>query len=192
MIKPFTAPPFYVSNDGDRNLEALLNGAIWRLGQQRLNVAVGYFKPDVWQLVGHAFRELEAFRLLLGTEPQVEGDSSGLDLARYFQRAIQGELEELFFDRTHALMIDDLVDFLHRATVDVRLYRGQEAGNARFLHAKAYIFPSISIVGSSNFTPAGLTTNAELNLVRTDGEAADELREWFESRWTPLSHTRTN
>src|SRR5919106_177170 len=154
---PIERPPFYVSNDGHRNLEALLNGVV---------------------------RGLEDFRLLLGTEPQVEGDSSGLDLARYFQRSIQGDLEEMIFDRGHALVIDDLVDFLCREMVDVRLYRGQETGNARFLHAKAYIFPGISIVGSSNLTPAGLTTNAELNLVRTDREAADELRDWFESRWT--------
>lgn len=183
QVRPI--PQFYISNDGEDTLAALLAATIRRLEQRRLDVAVGYFKPDVWGLIGQAFKELEAFRLLLGTEPQVEGDPSGLDLADYYQRAIRGELEELVFDRAHAATIDDLIDFLRRESVDVRLYHGQPRESARFLHAKAYIFPTISVVGSSNLTPAGLTTNAELNLVRTDREAADELRKWFDSRWTP-------
>ena len=183
-IEPVT-PPFYISNDGEDTLAAMLTAAVRRLGQRRLDVAVGYFKPDAWGLIGDAFKDLEAFRLLLGTEPQVEGDPSGLDLADYYQRAIRGELEELVFDRAHASMIDDLIDFLRRESVNVRLYHGQPRENARFLHAKAYVFHTISVVGSSNLTPAGLTTNAELNLVRTDQEAADDLHKWFDSRWTP-------
>lgn len=185
MSQARSIPPFYISNDGEETLAALLAAAVRRLEERRLDVAVGYFKPDVWGLIGDAFKELETFRLLLGTEPQVEGDPAGLDLADYYQRAIRGELEELVFDRAHAALIDDLIDFLRRECVDVRLYHGQPRENARFLHAKAYIFPTLSVVGSSNLTPAGLTTNAELNLVRTDREAADELRKWFESRWTP-------
>ncbi len=58
---------------------------------------------------------------------------------------------------------------LLRESVLVRLYRGG------FLHAKAYLSfadrtvgdrftPVAGIVGSSNFTRAGLTTNQEINL----------------------------
>lgn len=176
--------PFYISNDGDVNLAAFLDRAV-RHDPARLDVAVGYFKPDVWKLIGPAFKELAAFRLLLGAEALLSGDDQGLDLSAYIRRQLQGDLEEITFDRAWAALMDDLIAFLKREAVDVRLFQGRNIWHAPFLHAKAYILPSTSIVGSSNLTPAGLTKNVELNLVRTDVPAADELRAWFAARWEP-------
>lgn len=178
-----TEPPFYVSNDGEATLAGLLAAAV-QADPSRLDVAVGYFKPDVWQLIGQAFKDLRSLRLLIGAEPRIEGDTRGLDLAEYFRRQVRGDLEEMVFDRAWADLMDDLIEFLRRESVDVRLFQKAD-WHAPFLHAKSYIFPTISIVGSSNLTPAGLTKNVELNLVRTDDAAANELRRWFESRWEP-------
>ena len=67
--------------------------------------------------------------------------------------------------------VEDLIAFLRRDLVGVRAFQNG------FLHAKSYIFygdlpvggndrfqPIAAIVGSSNFTGPGLTTNKELNL----------------------------
>ena len=80
-------------------------------------------------------------------------------------------------------LVEDLIRFLRRDDVDVRLYLGRdpyESGRNYFLHAKCYLFyggrsgqsvvfdhlqPIVGIVGSSNFTGPGLISNRELNLV---------------------------
>ncbi|MFC6619682.1 phospholipase D-like domain-containing protein [Deinococcus radiophilus] len=76
-------------------------------------------------------------------------------------------------------MIDELVAFLHRDEVQVRLF------DDPFLHAKAYLFPNYSIVGSSNLTVSGLIHNSELNTVTKQSGVAKQLREeWFNRFWT--------
>ena len=75
-------------------------------------------------------------------------------------------------------LVEELVAFLRRDTVDVRLFQGQ------FLHAKAYIFPRVSIVGSSNFTPSGLRNNSELDMVsKSSAVSEDLLKKWYEQKW---------
>ena len=59
-----------------------------------------------------------------------------------------------------------------------------------FLHGKAYLFgtdlfgaPEGVLVGSSNFTVAGLTHNLELNLGRYDPTPAGQVKDWFDRLW---------
>lgn len=72
-----------------------------------------------------------------------------------------------------------------------------KAGTVKFkfaarepLHAKLYLCHMASgltsfraTVGSSNFTPSGLSRNGELNLEESDTQKGTELLEWFTSRW---------
>lgn len=58
------------------------------------------------------------------------------------------------------------------------------------LHAKLYLaysehnLPSqIGLLGSSNFTFAGLSQQGELNIDVTEEDAANKLAEWFDDRW---------
>jgi phosphatidylserine/phosphatidylglycerophosphate/cardiolipin synthase-like enzyme len=174
----FYLPPDYLDNTDQRNVTGALTRIIRDLEQRELDVATGFFEPDAWRHVGQAFVLLDAFRLLLGKAPEMEGTGGEpIDLRDYYRRKLQGDLEVLPFDREYAGLVDSLLDFLHRDSVQVRLYRS-------FLHAKAYIFPKLAIVGSSNLTAAGLNRKAELNLVRKEEAVARALRdEWFENFW---------
>ena len=86
---------------------------------------------------------------------------------------INGDLPALPFNETTLRLVEDLIAYQQRESVQVRLY---EHG---FLHAKCWLFysdrpgqqmlfdrfrPVLAIVGSSNFTAPGLSTNRELNL----------------------------
>ncbi|GHO51381.1 phospholipase D-like domain-containing protein [Ktedonospora formicarum] len=151
-------PPDIIDNASTIFAEAL-SQTILKAEQQHLDIATGYFAPDVWRIVGNAFAELYAFRLLLGERPDVPtGGPQTVDLRRYYRAKIADDLARLNFDRQHAELVDTLLAFLMRDEVQVRLFSGP------FLHAKAYIFDQISFVGSSNFTPSGLTRNSELML----------------------------
>src|SRR5579875_3801357 len=170
-------PPDIIDNDANTLAEALQR-AVTAMGQQRLDVATGYFSPEVWRLVGEAFAGLGGMRLLLGERPDVPYAHDGVvDIRRYYRRKIASDLAQLDLDPAHTRLVDSLIAFLERDETLVRLFGGP------FLHAKAYIFDRVSFVGSSNFTPSGLTRNSELMLASTQEGTARGLREWFESKW---------
>ncbi|MDI7277951.1 MAG: phospholipase D-like domain-containing protein, partial [Anaerolineae bacterium] len=175
---PHYLPPDYLDNTPERGLAGALAGLILDLGQRRLDAATGFFEPGAWRLLHQAFPQLESFRLLLGRVPEIAGPGDDtLDLRQLYRRRLQGDLEALPFDAEYAALVDSLLAFLRRPTVEARLYPS-------FLHAKAYIFPQVAVVGSSNLTAAGLTRKAELNLVRKEEAVAAALRaEWFERFW---------
>jgi hypothetical protein len=171
-------PPDFIDNSAT-TMDAALTRTIRELGQQRLDIATGYFAPRVWNLIGQAFADLTALRMLLGERPDVGyGGHDTVDLRRYYRRKIADDLETLAFDREHARLVDALLGFLEREAVQVRLFNGP------FLHAKAYIFDHVSYVGSSNFTPSGLTRNSELMLASTSQGVARGLRDWFDGKWS--------
>jgi SNF2 family DNA or RNA helicase len=170
-------PPDIIDNASTIFADALQR-TILEAGQRRLDIATGYFTPEVWNIVEKAFSELKALRLLLGERPEVaQGGPETVDLRRYYRLKIADDLEKLAFDRQHAKLVDALLAFLEREDVQVRLFSGP------FLHAKAYIFDQISFVGSGNFTPSGLTRNSELMLTSMSQAVAKGLREWFEGKW---------
>ncbi len=176
---PHYMPPDFLDNTADRTLKDALNRLILDWDQRELDAATGFFEPHVWNHVCEAFPLLARLRLLLGRPPELVAQSDGaLDLRRFFRRKLQQDVEDLPYNVDYAAMIDALLDFLRRESVEVRLY------NEKFLHAKAYLFPSVAIVGSSNLTPSGLTGNSELNLVQKSDTVARALRaEWFERFW---------
>src|SRR6266516_518294 len=134
-----------------------LEQTILKADQRRLDIATGYFAPEVWRIVGSALAELHALRLLLGERPEVPmGGPKTIDLRHYYRAKIADDLARLAFDRQHAELVDALLAFLERENVQVRLFSGP------FLHAKAYIFDGISCVGSGNFTPSARTRNSEM------------------------------
>ena len=130
-------------------------------------------------LLQEGLQGLGSFRLLLGDEPR-DGQSIGLR-PRAASRLVE-ELNAAPFDEATLRAVEDLIAFLRRGVVGVRAY------HKGFLHAKSYIFygdlpvggadrfqPIAAIVGSSNFTGAGLTTNRELNLSHKTALTEEEM-----------------
>jgi SNF2 family DNA or RNA helicase len=175
-------PPDYIDNiTSDRQLREVLRRLLIDWGEAELDIASGFFEPEVWQMLGDALQPLTRFRLLLGRPPEIvnpDPDAGLIDLARFYRDKLRSDLEDLPFTRDYAHLIDELIAFLRRDSVAVRFYRGD------FLHAKAYLTPNAAIVGSSNFTPSGMTRKAELNLVQQTKAVIRDLREnWYEAMW---------
>lgn len=142
-----------------------------------LSIATGYWDlPGTLEIIKE-IENYESIRLLIGQEPL------GHHLQKKFHLNIDND-DELFPD---AYIKDDLesegnsseldqlcstaktmVTLIKQGTLDIRVYRQPR------LHAKAYIFGnlgdghSVGIIGSSNFTKAGLTSNSELNFLTDD------------------------
>lgn len=184
--------PYVIDNINTR-LADVLNSLLSHQPGQQFDVATAYFSIRGFQQVRQTLPGVGRFRLLIGDEPKT-ADRIGLrpDSAAFLRHELNSEpLAE-----ATQLLVEELVRFLRREDVAVRLYLGHEpGGNGRrqFLHAKCYLFyggvgnqlalrgllnPLVGIVGSSNFTAPGLTTNRELNLVHktvlTEGEIVDK------------------
>jgi SNF2 family DNA or RNA helicase len=166
----------------------VLNALLAEHRGRSLDVATAYFTIQGFRLLQAGLEGLGNFRLLLGAEPRT-GEQVGLRPdVKGLATAIRRDLEVEPFTEETLRFVEDLIRFLRRPNVQVRLY---EAG---FLHAKCYLFyndsarhgwdrfqPVAGIVGSSNFTGPGLTTNRELNLAHKTVLSDEEVRDDLES-----------
>lgn len=166
-----------------------------------LRVATGYWDlPGTLELI-EQIKGYTKIQLLIGQEP----------LANHLQKKynISFDEKQLFPDSYVASDLEDygttkeinelretaklLVSLIKENKMEVKVFRKPR------LHSKAYIFGdlgdgnSVGIIGSSNFTRAGLTTNQELNFLTDDYKIVEfepktENQEnghitWFDDLW---------
>jgi len=179
--------PDYIDNS-QYKLETILKILIEEENQHNLDIATGFFRIEAWLRLEASITQLKNFRLLIGRDPTIRpAESDRIDLIRYFRKNIQEQLEQEPLNSTYKRQIDSMIEHLSNPNVQVRLY-GALGETSQFLHAKAYIFDHFSIVGSSNFTPAGLQGNTELNIINKISAVAADLRNnWFEKHWNHSS-----
>ena len=142
-----------------------------------LAFASAYFNIKGFGLVKEAIRD-KPLKFLVG-RPQDESIS--------FEEQIVRELEDNEDDPEYFNLMTEAVKYFSDKSRSIRKKNGP------FFHGKAYVgaIPSldnpskggIGIVGSSNFTYAGLKTNSELNVVNTDRELVKDISTWFLEKW---------
>jgi len=148
---------------------------------RKVDIASGFFnvsgfakvKEELWQAAKQPSFNM---RLLFGKETPI---TENPDLANCIDidTTLNEELAKLAITEETAKLIDNLIAFLKQSTVQIR------KNPRRFNHAKCYIFDEAAVVGSSNFTGAGLATNIELNAILYQPSAQQKVQEWFERRW---------
>lgn len=164
-------------------------------------IATAFLNPAGFSLIADELEKAPRVRLLLGAEPEQEvvraiSDSDAdrnIRLANALRKHSDwmiAERDALGFTREASTQAIRLVEWLKqldeesKPRVEVRRY------TKGFLHGKAFIsedsaLPAV-LAGSSNFTWAGLSLNAELNLGYGAGDQVhgNLVREWFEHYWT--------
>ena len=177
----------YVIDNQTHKMADVLNSLLAGHEGKCLDVATAYFNVQGFRLLRAGLINLGSFRLLIGDEPE-KAESVGLiPKGPRISRGLWGDLQSMTYTEEMLRAVEDLIAYLRREDVQVRVF---EKG---FLHAKCYLFygdspskgwdrfqPVAAIVGSSNFTAAGLTSNKELNLTHkaalTDQEVHDDIQ----------------
>jgi len=163
-------------------------------------IATAFVNPAGFELLADELEKAPRVRLLLGAEPEQEiirslsdadanRDDRLSDALKKHANWIIAERDALGFTREASAQAKRLVEWLkqidsqNNPRVEVRRF------TKGFLHGKAFIsedsaLPAV-LAGSSNFTKAGLSLNAELNLGYGAGDQAhgNLVREWFEHYW---------
>ena len=133
-----------------------------------------YFNLSGFATLNKGLNNPENVKILLGKEQEREF---------VIGEHLRGELEIALNQKETPPLIEEFEQFLIQNKVEVKAFK------KKFLHGKAYIIEGIpyiggvGIVGSSNFTEAGLKINFELNAVLKQESAVRELVEWFERFW---------
>jgi superfamily II DNA or RNA helicase len=146
--------------------------------QKNLDIASAYFNIAGFQLIHDSLSGAEKFRLLIGTSPQTdEKEPDIFQPEELYKKKFREDLEDENFERSKKEAVVSLIEFLKKPKWEVRLY------DKGFLHGKAYIFDKLAIIGSSNFTYSGFTSNTELNAVLDEAHSKYIKQEWFEKIW---------
>jgi len=201
--EPDSSPeaPVFVDNREGNTLARAISRHMAQLRQagrvpSELSVASAYFNPQGLELIAHEARYIVKIRLLLGVEPQPESIRARRgpfdpnepeftrrrvreDLTR-LEKGLRHDRDTLPFHADDDRAVRTLLDFLKSGRVEVRRYE------RHFLHAKAFILRGDDrgvIVGSSNLTRAGLSTNLELNLGHYDDPLVGRVEQWFDQLW---------
>ncbi len=192
--------PVIATNRSGEGVAEAINArlAYWQSNMVNLpevRIATAYFNPGGYSLLADQLDNAAKVRLLLGAEPELperrvrsltepsnRARAERMRLAEALSQAegwITEERNLLGFSVDADANAKRLVEWLKSERVEVRRLAD------RFLHGKAFIIPTgkdMAMVGSSNFTYAGLSTNAELNLARYD-DAVELVNSWFDEMW---------
>ena len=164
----------------------------WCPISKQMDIATGYWEIGGLLSLDTEWQKLDKIRIILGNEVTRRTkeviDKAVEALLGTIKNSIDTEQEKNDF----LIGVPAILDALKNGKIECRVY-----DKSKF-HAKAYItyfrdeykaqFPSslnvpegYALVGSSNFTRAGLTQNIELNVqIRDD---VDQLQDWFETHW---------
>jgi len=166
--------PKKIIDNSDVTLSSFLNSVLTEIPNTNFDIATAFFNLQAYAYVKDNIQGVKRFRLLLGKAPEIRNDDT---LGDVLIRMIKEEVEGFDLSKDKDSLVKEFIVFLNKESVEVRLY------DKEFLHGKTYIFDQLVIVGSSNFTAAGLTRNTELNSVSLESEAQYVRSNWFEKFW---------
>jgi len=162
-------------------LGQILREIISQSQNPRLDVLTAFFNLEALEVLEPELKNLKHLRLLLGKE-QEQSFVLGALFSELENRSSLAEIATSEIEKWREFFSDE--------RIEIRLY------SKNFVHGKVYILydvpvtGTLGIVGSSNFTGAGLTANMELNAVLKQESAVRELIEWFDSLWNEAEDYR--
>jgi hypothetical protein len=163
-----------------------------------LSIATAYINPAGFAVLADELKSGSRVRLLIGAEPEFEAEqalsaksaqaSRKIDEALESHEAwLEAERDVSGFTREAVQAAKDMVAWLEGTGTGVPVVEVRKYPHG-FLHGKTFMIEaglmSAAISGSSNFTKAGLTTNAELNLATSGAHGhISGINDWFEHYW---------
>jgi len=170
--------PQKVIDNSKMTLAKFLSEVLKSSKDSNLDIATAFFNIKAYELIKEEINGLKHFRLLLGKSPEL---NEKITLGERLLNDVKEEIEGFDLEKNQNELVRDLINFLKKKNVEIRIYTKD------FLHGKAYIFDNLVVVGSSNFTRAGLTSNTELNIVSLEAEAEYIRKGWFDKFWDQAS-----
>lgn len=162
-----------IDNGEGNKLVSFLNAVLEENPETQFDVATAFFNIQAFAMVKDNLDNVKRFRLLLGKAPEIQSEKT---LGDVLSDELRKEIEGFDLTKESDQTVKLFIEFLKRENVEIRLFE-------KFLHGKAYILDNLIVIGSSNFTSAGLTRYGELNTWKQESQAVYTRKEWFEKFW---------
>lgn len=181
---------YIVDNADDQSVRKYLSE--WCGISKQMDIATGYWEIGGLLELDQEWQKLDKIRIILGNEVTKRTKQVIDAVVQAILDRIKGSIDEEQEKNEFLIGVPAILDALKSGKIECRVY-----DRSKF-HAKAYItyfrdeyrdqfisamnIPSgYALVGSSNFTKAGLTQNIELNVQVKDD--VEQLQDWFEKYW---------
>ncbi len=172
---------FIVDNsDTDWKVKAYLQE--WADIASSFDIATGYFEIGGLLALDGYWQKLDGLRILMGDEVSLRTKKAILDGVARAGKVLDESLEVEKEKNDFLSGVPAIVDGIKSKKIQCRIYtKDKFHAKAYITHGKQAVVGSAALVGSSNLTLPGLTTNVELNVqLRREVET---LQKWFEEHW---------
>jgi len=185
-----TTLPKIIDNRRKKLVDCLIESS---KDHDELSIATGYWDLKGTKLLLPHIKNYKKIRILIGRELLIPRHQLDEIEADYPDRDIFEDLQHLKPDSELRSTIVKIKSLIESGVLEVKVFK------KTFLHAKCYIFggfnskSAVGVIGSSNFTENGLTSNFELNAGESDHRIIQfhpthEDHEnghlsWFEEAW---------
>ncbi len=183
--------PKIIDNKRVNLLESLISASD---NFDEISIATGYWDLEATALLLPYLKKYKKIRLLIGREPLIPRYQLNEVESDFPDKDIFEDLQKLKIGSNLKPTVKELKLLVDNKILEVKVFK------KAFFHAKCYIFGNfesenaIGVIGSSNFTKNGLTTNRELNageddqrVVHFNPKNKDQEHghlSWFEEVWT--------
>lgn len=164
----------------------------WCEVSKQMDIATGYLEIGGLLDLDQNWQKLEKIRIILGNEMTKRTKDVIDQVVQSLLNKLNDSMDDEQEHNEFLIGVPAIVDAMKRKKIECRVFDKNK------FHAKAYITyfrddykeqfissmnlpDGYALVGSSNFTHAGLTKNMELNV--QVGNEVGELQKWFEERW---------
>ena len=169
----------FIVDNSDEDWKVLQYLREWTEIASAFDIATAYFEIGALLGLDGEWQKLDKIRILMGDEVSKRTKNALVEgVAGLLDDSIESEKERNNFLRG----VPAIVEALTARQIEARVYtKDRFHAKAYITHGKSAVVGSTALVGSSNFTSPGLTSNVELNVqLRRE---VDLLQEWFEKHW---------
>jgi superfamily II DNA or RNA helicase len=179
-----TDPLFIVDNsEGAQNGIDYLRE--WCQIASSFDIATGYFDVGALTALDGEWQKLEGMRILMGDEVTPRTGKALRDAVRNrVADALDKDLEAVREPNPFLTGVPAVVEAIRNNQIQCKVYSKDKFHAKTYItHGKSAIVGSRALVGSSNFTKAGLSQNVELNIMLESSSEVAQLQRWYEKHW---------
>ena len=151
----------------------------WSDLARSFDIATGFFEIGALLALHGDWQKLEKIRLLMGDEVSLRTKAVFTEALRKRVDRLNDSLEHEKRPNPFLEGVEEVVEAIADGRIECRVYRRDKFHAKTYItHAKFDVVGAQALVGSSNFTSAGLTRNIELNIQVQSGREVAQLQDW--------------
>ena len=179
------AKNLFIVDNSDDQWKVQLYLKEWADIISQLDIATGFFDIGALLSLDGEWQKVGKIRILMGDELSGRTKKAMLDgISKKVSDALNNSIETEKEKNDFLQGVPAIVDAIKNGQIVCKVFTKEKFhAKAYITYAKKAVIGPQALVGSSNFTLAGIKKNVELNIKITSGQEVKDLQEWYEKHW---------